>query len=115
MPETDNKQTNEKQSTPFPSGMLCLAILFDLIGLVPILNFFTETLAGLIFGMWQSSYNPKLDPVLSFFIAKIIDVASLGILPSNTGIVVYSYLKKKAASAAQTPAGMALANKMLKS
>lgn len=108
MPDKDNKQPEEKneeqpdkknnsQSAPvsLPWGMLCLAIFFDIVGLVPILNFFTETLAGLIFGMWQKSYAPKLDPILTFIVAKIIDAASLGILPSNTGIVVYAYLKKK--------------------
>lgn len=80
----------------FPWGMLCLAILFDLIGMIPIVNFITETLACLIFGMWQKSYAPKLDPILTIIIAKIIDTAFLGFLPSNIGIVVYAYLKKKA-------------------
>ncbi len=107
MPEnSDKKETSEKKTTErpiappepasFPWGMLILAILFDLIGLVPLLNFFTEFLAGLIFGLWQKFYNPKLDPVLTFIVAKIIDAMSLGILPSNIGIVVYAYMKKKA-------------------
>ncbi len=102
------------EPTSFPWGMLCLAALFDLVGLVPVLNLITETLAGLIFGWWQKGYNPKLDPLLTFIVAKIIDAISLGILPSNIGIVVYAYIKKKAAAAAQTPLGQYAAGKMLK-
>lgn len=79
----------------FPFGMLILAGFFDLIGLIPFLNIITETFAGLLFGMWQKSYAPKTNPVITFVVAKFIDVASLGILPSNTGIVVYTFIKKK--------------------
>lgn len=82
----------------FPWAMLCLAILFDLVGMIPILNLITETLAGLIFGWWQKGYAPKTDPALTFIVAKIIDVISLGILPSNIGLVIYAYLKKKASA-----------------
>ena len=91
----------------FPYGMLFLAIIFDLIGVIPIINFITESLAGLIFGIWQKEYAPQTDPVLTFIIAKTIDAISAGILPSNIGIVVYAYIKKKAAASIQTPASMA--------
>lgn len=125
MPEENNSdnQTTDRQVAPpqpvsLPWGMLSLAVLFDLIGLIPIINIFTEILAGLIFGLWQKSYNPKTDPIITFFVAKIIDAISLGILPSNIGIVVYAYIKKKAAAkiynAMQTSVGLAMANKMLK-
>lgn len=119
MPENSEKKTAERpvaqpEPASFPWGMLALAAIFDLIGLVPFLNFFTEALAGLIFGLWQKFYNPKLDPILTFIVAKIIDAISLGILPSNIGIVVYAYIKKKAASQVFGASGLAVANKMLK-
>jgi len=98
----------------FPWGMFCLAALFDSIGWIPVLNLVTETLAGLIIGSWQTRYVPKTDPLTTFVIAKIIDVVSLGFLPSNIGIVIYAYIKKKATAAAQTPLGQYAANKMLK-
>lgn len=101
-------------SASFPWGMLVLAALFDLIGLIPVINLATETLAGLIIGWWQKNYVPKLDPVLTFIIAKIIDALSLGILPSNIGIVIYAYIKKKAGDLAQTPLGQYATNKILK-
>jgi len=59
-------------------------------------------------------YNPKLDPVLTFIVAKIIDAISLGIMPSNIGIVIYAYIKKKAAAKLQTPIGQKLAGKIAK-
>jgi len=116
--ESSERPIAPPEPASFPWEMLCLAALFDLIGLIPIINLFTETLAGLIFGWWQKGYNPKLDPILTFIVTKIIDVVSLGILPSNIGIVVYSYIKKKAAAqvydAMKNPGGLAMANKMLK-
>ena len=124
MPEIDDrpnsdKQTTERQVSPpepasFPWGMFCLAALFDAVGWIPVINIFTETLAGLIIGSWQRSYAPKTDPLMTFLIAKIIDVAFFGLLPSNIGIVIYAYIKKKATAAAQTPLGQYAANKMLK-
>ncbi len=102
----------------FPWGMFCLAALFDAVGWIPILNLVTEPLAGLIFGWWQKGYAPKTDPILTFIIAKIIDAVSLGILPSNIGIVVYAYIEKKTAAkiaaAANTRLGSMALNKMLK-
>jgi len=121
--EEDKKATTENPPTPpepvsFPWEMIVLATVFDLIGIIPIVNFFSELLAGLIIGLWQKSYAPKTDPLITFFLAKVIDIFSLGILPSNIGVVVYVYIKKKAEnkvfSALQTPAGLAVANKMLK-
>ncbi len=121
MPE-ENNQNERPVAAPepavFPWEMFCVAVLFDLIGLIPILNFFSEILAGLIIGLWQRFYNPKTDPIITFFVAKIIDAISLGFLPSNIGVVVYAFIKKKAAErvfgALQTTAGLNMANKMLK-
>lgn len=89
----------------FPWGIFFVAVIFDIIGMIPVINFFTELLAGLILGMWQKSYVQKLDPLLTFFVAKIIDAMFLGLLPSNIGIVVYSYLKKKSLSLSKTSVG----------
>jgi len=125
MPEENNsdKKTTARPIAPpepasFPFGMFALAALFDLIGIIPIINIISELLAGLIIGLWQKSYSPKTDPIISFIVAKIIDAVSLGILPSNIGVVVYAYIKKNAAAqvfdSLHTPAGLAAANKMLK-
>lgn len=96
-----DKQTTERPITPpepvsFPWAMITLAAAFDLIGIVPIVNLLSELIAGLIIGLWQKGYAPKTDPVISFFLAKVIDILSLGILPSNIAVVVYAYIKKKA-------------------
>jgi len=90
----EQAQGEETEKAPFPWLMFCVAIVFDLIGLIPFVNFFSETIAGLTLGLWQKSYAPKTDPLLTFFIAKIIDTISLGILPSNIGIVIFAYIKK---------------------
>jgi hypothetical protein len=79
----------------FPWLMFFLAAVFDLIGLIPYVNFFSEALAGLIFGFWQKIYSPKTDPVITFILAKIADAISFGILPSNIAIVLYAYWRKK--------------------
>lgn len=107
-------QTKTTEPAAFPWGMLGAAALFDLIGLIPVVNFITELLAGLIIGRWQKNYAPKLDPVLTFIVAKIIDVAFLGLLPSNIGVVIYAYIKKKALDTAQTPLGRYALNKISK-
>lgn len=128
MPENKNRSDSDKETTErpiaqpepalFPWGMLCLAALFDLIGVIPFVNIVTEIFAGLIIGFWQKVYAPKTDPILSFIVAKIIDIASFGILPSNIGVVVYAYVKKKIAArvsaSLHTPAGLAAANRLLK-
>jgi len=81
---------------PFPTGMLCLAILFDVLGAIPGLNLITEILAGLIMGFWQKTYAPSTDPILNFIVTRIIDVCFVGLLPSNIAIVIRCYIKKKA-------------------
>jgi|GEM_PF-1911188 len=120
MPENSDKKTittKEPTAPPeeasFPWGMIVLAALFDLIGIIPIINLMTELLAGLIIGLWQSGYTPKTDPLISFFLAKVMDLLTFGILPSNIAIVIYAYIKKKAASkvdSAKNPASLATAN-----
>ena len=75
--------------------MFFVALFFDLIGIVPILNLLTEILAGAIIWFWQKSYAPKVDPLLSLMVNKIIDFASLGLFPSNISMVIVAYVKKK--------------------
>lgn len=78
--------------------MLCLAIFFDLIGLIPIVNIFSEVLASLIFGLWMTFYAPKTNPLIALFITKLLDAIFLGFLPSNIAFVIYAYIKQKAAA-----------------
>jgi len=95
----------------FPWGMVTLAAVFDLIGLIPLVNLFSELLAGFIISvLWQKSYAPTSDPLLTFFTTKIIDIFSFGIFPSNIGIVVYAYVKKKAAAKISASPAPAAAN-----
>ncbi|MBU1102636.1 hypothetical protein KJ853_03210 [Patescibacteria group bacterium] len=84
-----------KEKVSFPWLMFFVAVFFDLIGLIPIVNIFSEIFAGLAFGFWQKIYAPKTDPVLTFIVAKIADAIFLGMLPSNIAIVVFAYIKKK--------------------
>jgi len=89
----------------FPWLMLCLAAVFDLISLIPIVNIFTEILAGLILWLWKKTYDSKTNPLIDIVAAKIIDYIFLDILPSNIFTVVYAYTKKKAAAKAGTAVG----------
>lgn len=104
-PPDDNEDNEEpaagqsaKTSASFPFGLLALAGFFDLLGLIPILNIFTDLLAGLILWFWQKSYVPSFDPMLNIFTNKIIDICTLGIFPSNMGIVIVAFIKKRAVS-----------------
>jgi hypothetical protein len=116
MPEESAQKGTDEQATPvsFPWLMVALAAFFDIVGMIPIVNFFTELLAGLIIGLWQKNYVPATDPLISFFLAKVIDIFSLGILPSNIAVVVYAYIKKKAANqisnTVKTPVSLAAIN-----
>ncbi|KKR03564.1 MAG: hypothetical protein UT31_C0016G0008 [Parcubacteria group bacterium GW2011_GWF2_39_13b] len=106
--EGNDSQDNAPKKSPsasvsIPVGMLCIAGFFDLIGLIPILNLFTDLLAALLFWMWQKNYVPSFDPMLNIFTNKVIDICTLGIFPSNIGIVLVAYIKKRAASK-ETPA-----------
>ena len=105
-------QKTETGKVPIPWLMLCVAGLFDLIGMIPIVNIFSEIIAGLIFGWWQKQYVPKTDPLITFIVAKIIDFITVGFLPSNIAIVVYAYIKKKAAAKLATPIGKMVAKKI---
>jgi len=97
--EADGDETAApREKVEFPWLALCAAIFFDLIGMIPILNFFSEAFAGLAFGFWQKLYAPKTNPVITFIVAKIADGICLGLLPSNIAIVVFAYIKKRAAS-----------------
>lgn len=90
----DNSAARE-ESAPFPWGMLFVAILFDAVGCIPIVNLATEAVAGLIIGFWQKSYVPQLNPMANFITAKLVDICCLGLFPSNMAIIIRSYLKKK--------------------
>jgi len=89
----------------FPWLMLCVAIIFDLIGFIPIVNIFSEILAGLILWLWKHSYNSKTNPLIDIVAVKIVDFITLGLLPSNTATVIYSYAKKKTAAKAKSKIG----------
>jgi len=89
----------------FPWLMFFVALLFDIVSLIPIVNIFTELLAGLILWLWKKSYNSKTDPLIDIIAAKIVDYIFLDILPSNIFTVVYAYTKKKAASKAGSVVG----------
>jgi hypothetical protein len=107
-PEKQPEQQQPKEQTEpisFPWLIFCVAAIFDLLGLVPLVNLFSETIASLFFGFWQKQYEPELDPFTNIIVAKIIDVLSLGILPSNMGIVVFAYFKKKSLQLSKTTAG----------
>lgn len=86
---------DKKESVSIPFGMLFLAIIFDLIGFVPIINFISEPVAGIIFWIWQKQYAPKSNPLTTLIYAKLADLFSFGMLPSNTGVVIYAYVVKK--------------------
>ena len=104
MQEEMQAQESEQQ-TPvappkisFPWGMFLVAIIFDLIGLIPIVNIASEVVARLLFWLWQKTYIPDVDPFIATIVSEIIKWAGAGFLPSNIEIVIYSYFKKKAAS-----------------
>lgn len=106
---TNPDSIGTEEEVTFPWLIFFLAAIFDIICF-----FFPplEIIAGLIFGFWQKLYVPKTDPLITFIVAKIIDALSLGILPSNIGIVVYAYIKKKAAAKMSTPLGKIAAKKI---
>lgn len=85
----------KKESAGIPFGILFLAIIFDLIGFIPIINFISEPIAGIIFWIWQKQYAPKSNPLTTLIYAKLADLFSFGMLPSNTGVVIYAYIVKK--------------------
>ncbi len=106
--EPTGEPITPQSTVSFPGLMLCVAILFDLVGWIPILNFFTETLSGLVIGFWQKLYMEEAslaEIVLSFVTAKSVKAASLGAGPTNCGIVFFTYFRKKAMSKIKTAAG----------
>lgn len=96
--DNPEESVQKSEASGFPFGMLIIAGFFDLIGLIPFLNILTDLLAAFIFWFWQKSYIPSFDPLLNIFANKVIDVCTLGIFPSNIGIVIVAYIKKRAAS-----------------
>ncbi len=106
--QTDEPITPQSKAS-FPVLMLGVAILFDLVGLIPLLNFFTEALSGLVMGFWQKLYMNEAslaEIVLTFISAKSIKAASLGWLPTNIGVVVFAYARKKAMSKLKAVTGL---------
>ncbi|TSC53320.1 MAG: hypothetical protein LiPW39_332 [Parcubacteria group bacterium LiPW_39] len=109
--EPTNEPITPQSTVSFPVGMLAVAALFDLVGWIPILNFFTETLSGLILGFWQKLYMEEAslaEIVLAFISAKSIKAASVGFGPTNCGIVLFTYFRKKAMSKIKKATGLSL-------
>lgn len=106
VPDPDNEEDREGLPSPqkevgFPFIMLALAIIFDIPGFIPgvdIICLITDPVAAILFGFWQKKYqNTDLLTVFSNAIAwKLSDALTVGILPSNTGLVVRTYMKTKA-------------------
>lgn len=86
---------DQKESVGFPLGMFLLATVFDLVGFIPVINFVSEPIAGLIFWFWQKQYSPKSNPLATLLSAKLLDLVCAGLLPSNIGVVIYAYTAKK--------------------
>lgn len=86
---------DQKEPASFPLGMFLLATVFDLVGFIPVINFVSEPIAGLIFWFWQKQYSPKSNPLATLLSAKLLDLVCVGLLPSNIGVVIYAYTAKK--------------------
>lgn len=108
-PAEPGEETGETATTPpaesalFPWLAFFAAALFDIIGMIPIVNFLSEPIAKLSFGLWQKVYAPKTDPVMTAILTLIADGIFLGFLPSNIATVVYAYIKKRAAAKVKIP------------
>ncbi|MEK7160888.1 MAG: hypothetical protein AAB724_02575 [Patescibacteria group bacterium] len=106
--EEPTEEAPESRSSPakvsFPWLIAILALGFDLVGLIPALNIATETIAALLFGLWQTNFLPQVNPVLGILMVKLADLCTLGLLPSNLAIVVRAYIKKK--SSAKVPGAL---------
>ncbi len=79
----------------FPVVAFIAAIVFDVFGMIPIINFFSQPLAKLSFGLWQKVYAPKTSPFLTAILTLIADGVFLGFLPDNIAVVLYAYAMKK--------------------
>lgn len=106
------RQSQKQEPVTFPWLMFCVAVLFDLIGLIPFVNIFSEIVAGLILWLWKQTYNSKTNPLIDIVAVKIVDFIFLGILPSNIATVIYSYAKKKTASKAGSKIGGKIITKL---
>lgn len=110
MPDEDEQQQEQEAEESYgeigasiqPSGPVTFpwlaffaAAFLDLIGMVPIINFVSEPLAKLAFGLWQKAYAPKTNPFLTAIITLIADGLFLGFLPGNIATVIFAYIKKK--------------------
>lgn len=94
-------KTDSNQTIEFPTKMLVLALCFDILGFIPVIDIVcivTEPLAGLIFYRWQKKYAPETNPLGSLLINKAIDLMTIGISPSNSILVFRTYSKKKIAN-----------------
>lgn len=106
--EPANEPITPQSTVSFPVAMLVVAALFDSVGWIPLLNFFTETLSGLIIGFWQKLYMEQAslaEIVIALITGKGLKAASLGFGPTNCGIVFFTYFRKKAMSKIKTAAG----------
>ena len=95
----------KSEPVTFPWLMLIVAIIFDLLGFIPFVNIVTDIIACFILWFWKHSYNSKTNPLIDIVAAKIVDFLFVGMLPSSTFTVIYSYIKKKTASVAGSKVG----------
>lgn len=99
--QNPDQPTKSESAVSFPTGMFFLAVGFDVLGFIPVVDIIcvvTEPIAGFIFYRWQKNYAPNTDPVKSLIINKVIDLITVGISPSNSIVVIRAYSKKKAAN-----------------
>jgi hypothetical protein len=92
---------DETPNIPYPAIMLVVAIFFDIVGMIPFINFFTEPLASLIVGFWYLTYESSSDILLNFLKNKLIDICTFGLWFSNTAIVRRAYKDKVAKMSSQ--------------
>ena len=96
-----SQNTASPTTVAFPKGMFILALCFDVLGFIPVIDLvcvITEPIAGFIFWRWQKQYAPNTNPIKSLLINKAVDLITVGISPSNSILVFRAYSKKKAAN-----------------
>jgi hypothetical protein len=100
----NNNKSNEGLASPGGVIMLCLAVLFDAVGLIPIVGDISDVFAGIIIGGWMLVTGKKAlkkfavafileaIPIVSD-IAPFVSLLSGGKLPASWIGCVYSTLK----------------------
>lgn len=59
-----------------PEGvlMLCIAVFFDLIGLIPVINTVSDIFAGIIVGAWMLTRRSGRSAIFSLLIAFVLEL-----------------------------------------